>query len=127
MKSNKSITGYSRAIFEIASEESKQELFFNQLKQIKEVLNDELYAFISNPAFTDQERRDVLSEVAARLKLDPSMRAFIILVAQQGRLDRFDDMLVSYRDMFFDQQGKALMEIYSAKKVSASESKKTGK
>jgi F-type H+-transporting ATPase subunit delta len=124
LKSNKSVAGYSRALFEIACEENKQELFFEQLKQLQSALTADLHAFVGNPAFTDKERRDVFTELASKMGLDHSIKAFIILVAEQSRLPRFDEIVAGYREKLYEQQGKALLEIYSAKKISAAESKK---
>jgi len=127
MKNAKVIVGYSRALFEVAQELQKEEVFLQELESLLPLLQEEIIAFNENPAFTDSEKQEVMQACAQKLKLSGSMTAFLVLLAQHGRLRYVQQIINFYRKLFYQAQGKELMTLVSAVELSKKEQEKIHK
>lgn len=113
MKSSKKISGYARAIYELAVEQKAQESVYKELQSAAGSLSDELLSFVANPSFNAAEIRSVIDEFSKKLELSDEVRALIILMAQAGKLAGLTNLLESYRDLYFRDQGRTLVTIRS--------------
>ncbi|MFT5585725.1 MAG: F-type H+-transporting ATPase subunit delta [Cognaticolwellia sp.] len=78
---------YARALVEIGQDEGKVDAYGADLSRFATVLSTtELLGALSHPAFSVEERQNVLSEVLNLLELDLMVANFIRLVQEKGRV-----------------------------------------
>lgn len=121
MKNAKTIINYSRALFELAETPKQQEAFLQELNAILPCITPDLLAFAENPGFHGDEKKQVVLELASRLKLHESVRAFLVLVVTARRLRDFKEIIRLYQQMLFASQGKRLLEIETTQPLKESE------
>lgn len=82
---------YGEALYELAIEENKVDVLFEEVTDVREVFldNDDFMKFMNNPNVTKEEKLNVL-ENSFKGRVSDDMTGFLELVADKGR---FGDIL----------------------------------
>jgi F-type H+-transporting ATPase subunit delta len=75
----------------------------------------ELREFLQNPALPHADKLKVLDAVSAKVGLDTSVRNFIAVLMDHGRLSSLSDIAAEYSTIADEANGTAEVEITSAK------------
>jgi len=69
---------YARAFFEIANEGKQIEPYYNELNQFASIVsqNKSLKDFLANPIFEQANKKGVVENIIAKLKLSPMTASF---------------------------------------------------
>ncbi len=100
---------YAKAFFELAGEENKYEVFYEDLSRFSGVLvsSKDLKEFFANPVFNHVEKKQIMDYLLERIELSPLTANFLGLLVDKGRIGLLDEIVASYRDMM----DKALMRV----------------
>ena len=80
---------YARAIFAVAEEQHTLEQTADELRLLGAIGGDpDIAAALANPLLSAKARRDLAGAVADNLKLNPTTRNFVSLLADHRRLDQ---------------------------------------
>lgn len=92
---------YARAFFDIAGEENKLELYYNELHQFSSVIaqNKNLGGFLANPIFEQESKKKVLENIIDKLSLSPMTINFLKLLIDKKRIDVLPDIETCYRQL----------------------------
>jgi len=92
---------YAKAFFELAGEESKYEVFYEDLSRFSAVLTSstDLKAFFANPVFNHAEKKQIMDYLLGRIELSPLTANFLGLLVDKGRIGLLDEIVAGYREM----------------------------
>ncbi len=92
---------YAKAFFELAGEENKYEVFYEDLNRFSGVLasSSDLKEFFANPVFNHGEKKQIMDYLLGRIELSPLTANFLGLLVDKGRIGLLDEIVASYRDM----------------------------
>lgn len=111
---------YARALLAIGIDSGKFDEFGAQLHECTELLRDHhsLRLTLENPSYPKARRRAVVSQLADRLALDPTVRNFLYLLIDRSRICLLDDIARQYRDLADEHAGRLQAEITTSRKIS---------
>ncbi len=97
---------YADALFQLASEYSKQDLIYSQLKELSKLFlsNDEIKFFFKTP-FIEPYEKTKLIERAFRGKIDDLLLRFLLLLARKNRVIFLDSIAHQYEKIYFKHKG----------------------
>ncbi len=80
---------YARALLEIGVEKSNYAAIQQQVRDLAELFatSATLRVIVANPGVTLDERRKVVDQLSSRMKLDPFVRNFMMLLLDNDRVD----------------------------------------
>ncbi len=81
----------------------------------------ELREFLSNPSLEQADKLKVLDAVAGRVGLSKTVRNFIAVLMDHGRLESLDEVIAEYQTMADAAGGIAEVEVVSAKPLAEDE------
>ena len=128
---------YAKALLLISKEDGQTDTYRNELGGFADFVEQEksLYAAITNPLYETTGRRNVLQTVIDKLDLTRTMKSFLLLIFDKGRIG-FIGSINDYYQKFADEfKGVARASLVSAidlsadtvEKIRAALSKKTKK
>lgn len=97
VKQIKTAKSYTNALYETAKELNSSEKVLKELEYIVDVINknNDLKAFLFNPVFTKDDKKEVLFKVFEGI-ISESSKNFLLLLADNGRLDIIGTVLAEY-------------------------------
>jgi F-type H+-transporting ATPase subunit delta len=119
---------YAKALFDLASAEGRVEDLGGELERLTGVYREapELPALLSNPAYTRAERQAIAESVAeGPLRLSQTMRNFLRLLIENGRVRGVPEIAARYQEMADDAAGRAHVVVSSAAPLSAEQKQVT--
>ncbi len=119
---------YGQALYELAVEEDKTELFLEEARTLKAAFadGDDFMRFIKNPRVTQDEKRGVL-ESALRGSVSDEMLGFLVILNQKDRLAKVDGILDFFITKVMAREGigrafvSSAAELTTAQKASVRE------
>lgn len=98
---------YAKALVSLADEEGGVERFQEVLTRIGETFTSapELVSVLSDPAHPADAKKTILSEVLDRLDVPPTVRNFMLLLQERGRLSIFSQICAAYRALADERGG----------------------
>lgn len=108
---------YARAMLELALAHNAGPLFQRQLTELAEIYEGSapFRAIIANPSVSVDERRKLVSEIAARAGFAPLVKNFALLLLDNARFDHVVAISASYNDQFDQHQGNVRALVTTAK------------
>ena len=99
---------YAKALFELASERGQADPIGRDLGTLAGTVQGapELVAFLTRPWVAADVKRNIATEVAARVGVSPLARDFLRLVVAQGRADHLVAIADAYRDFVDEAAGR---------------------
>lgn len=114
---------YGEALFELASENGREEEFLNEIEALKKLLNDhpDFGNLMNHPKILKEEKLQVLEEVFSG-RISRELLGFLHLVVTKDRYGEIDDILDFFVDKVKQHQGIGIAHVATA--VSLNEAQK---
>lgn len=108
---------YAKAIFDLAVEEKKTELFLDYFNGILDVLstNRDFYKFLSSPLVDTKEKVKGIHKVFQ--SLDTTFVQFLCVLVQANRFDLFETIGEEYKKLLGDYNSILKIEVISSEKL----------
>lgn len=113
---------YGQALFELAVEEGKEELFLEEVGTLKEILseNPDFNSLMNHPKILKEEKLEVLNQVF-RGRISDELAGFLHLIVNKDRYGEIDAILDYYIDEVKKLKGIGIAYVTTA--VALSEAK----
>ncbi len=106
---------YARALFELASEERREEQVGEEIDRFAAAYSEpSLSAALNNPAFPLASRKNVAVEVARGLELSPLALHFLSLLLERDRLSYLPAIASRYRRLLDEKRGRVEARVVSS-------------
>lgn len=98
---------YAKALFEIATESSQQERFYEELKAVCELMfkDKDLSEFIKSPLIRAKEKEKTIDSALSNRGFSEDMITFLKLLAKKNRLVLLNHITKSFMDFNDDRLG----------------------
>ena len=113
---------YARAFIALGQEGGKTDTFAGDLSTFSSVLDSgegQLRSALTNPGLTTVERKAVLDQVLAKLKLDSDSANFLRLLVDKNRFGVFDGIQRAFNEMADEIAGRARAVVTTATELTA--------
>lgn len=116
MSTRASAARYARALFDVATKETNPEQAEQELSAFADLLNahPELRRVLVSPAVPAANKQAAIRQLAERLQPSAPVRKLLLLLAERGRLELFDDMLDVYRERLMEHLKIVKAEVTTA-------------
>lgn len=116
---------YATALFELARDDNQLDLIEGELNGLKDLLNenDDLNRAIMSPAFSLNEKDNVLKEVLRKAGVKGLTTNFLALVAKNNRLFAVRDMVTAFSALVARHRGEVRVQVISASELSETHKK----
>lgn len=115
---------YCDAIFALAQEDGKLDLYKEQLLLVDETLQDERYRFVmTHPKISHEEKKRLLDTVY-KDTLDHTLLNFLKLLVDKGRFCSFHEIVKEYRKRYNIEKHIQVVYVSSADSLQAEEIEK---
>lgn len=119
--SSQVVQSYASAFYEMANESGKASRFSEEIDQLIPVFKDpEVVAFFKSPVFSAVEKENVIEQTLGG-KLDATLADFIKLLAKNGRLGLFTQIIEEFKENTSGGKGAKRGEVFSSSELSDSE------
>ena len=108
---------YAKALLDIGVATGTYDALGKELDRAAEtfVHSPELRTALENPVFPLAKRRQVLEELARRLALSKTVRAFVLLLLEKGRIGRLSDIARAHRGLVDEHAGRVRATVTAAR------------
>jgi F-type H+-transporting ATPase subunit delta len=98
---------YAKALVQIGSEDGLIDRFRDELTAIERVFsaNADLKAVFSNPAFTADQKKDIMKDLVAKVKCSELVGNFLLLLVDKNRVAFLDQIVHTYETLADEQSG----------------------
>ncbi len=108
---------YAKALLEIGIQQQTYDALGKELDRAAETLraSPELRNALENPVFSLDKRKLVMDELARRLALSKTVRNFIMLLLDKGRIAALPDIARAHRALVDEHAGRVRATVTSAR------------
>jgi F-type H+-transporting ATPase subunit delta len=108
---------YAKALLEIGVQQQTYDALGKELDRAAETLrtSPELRHALENPLFPVEKRKLVMDELARRLALSKTVRNFVMLLLDKGRIHALPDIARVYRTLVDEHAGRVRATVTSAR------------
>lgn len=112
---------YAEALFELAKEEEKIDLWQQQMDLVQQVVDEhpEIIRILTHSKVEQAEKKSIVEQVFS--SLDRSVFNFLRLLVDKGRMNYLHDIAISFHRMCNDAKGVQEGTVYSAYPLSDEE------
>jgi F-type H+-transporting ATPase subunit delta len=98
---------YAKALVQIGSEDGLIDRFRDELTAIERVFsaNADLKAVFSNPAFTAEQKKDIMKDLIAKVECSELVGNFLLLLVDKNRVAFLDQIVHTYETLADEQSG----------------------
>jgi F-type H+-transporting ATPase subunit delta len=98
---------YAKALVQIGSEDGLIDRFREELTAIERVFsaNADLKAVFSNPAFTAEQKKDIMKDLIAKVECSELVGNFLLLLVDKNRVAFLDQIVHTYETLADEQSG----------------------
>jgi len=107
---------YARAFFDIAAEERKYEVLYEELGRFASLVekNEGLREFLANPIFDQVEKRAVVDQIIGKVGISPLTANFLRLMTDKRRIGVLSEVRDCYRELMDRALSKARVRVRTA-------------
>ena len=111
---------YAKALLLISKEDGQTDAYRKELSDFADLMEQEntLNQAITNPLYNAQNRRNVLQAVLASLGISKTMKSFLLLLFDKGRIGFIGDIDEFYQKLADELKGIARASLTSATELS---------
>jgi F-type H+-transporting ATPase subunit delta len=108
---------YAKALLEIGVKQSTYDTLGRELDRLAETFtkSPELRHALENPVFPLEKRRQVLEELARKLALSKTVRNFVLLLLDKGRIAHLPAIARAHRTLVDEHAGRVRATVISAR------------
>lgn len=98
---------YAKALVQLGSENGLVDRFSQELKAVNDLFADnaELRAAFGNPAFTADQKKQIMRELIARLQSSELVANFLLLLVDKNRVAFLSQIVETYGQLADEQSG----------------------
>lgn len=109
---------YAKALFQLALEAKREDEVGEEIERFSSVYGaTELSQVLTNPAFAADNRKNVLVQVAQRLKLSPLVTNALSFLLERHRLPYLPSIVSRYRRLLDEKNGRVEAKVVAASPV----------
>jgi len=98
---------YSKALFQLAQEEKREEAIGQEIEQfLNAYANSPLQTVLNNPAFSLEKRKKILTDVTRSLQLSPLSTHLVSMLLERDRLPYLSFIVAYYRRLLNETKGR---------------------
>lgn len=114
---------WAKALFEIAQEKKRLEEILNELEWFRQTLSasGDLKFLLTDASFSAGQRKKVVAQLVEPLQLSKEVHHFLKFLIDRERIEFFEDILLSYREMADEQLGRIRVKVTVAEDLSSAE------
>jgi F-type H+-transporting ATPase subunit delta len=107
---------YAKALFSLAVEQGRVEAWSERLHALGKAVEatPELRDVLQNPAYTREQRRAVVGQLATSMKLDAEPAQLLYLLGDRNRLGALRDIVAAYGELSDAELGRLRAKVTSA-------------
>ena len=113
---------YAKAIYEIAEEERKVDLFNEYFVSINNTLNDDFIGLLKAPTIDKNKKKEIVSTVYK--SIDKTFKDFLVVLVENDRIEYFKEIGHQYRKLVRLNKNIVRIDIFSAKELTSKQMKK---
>ena len=128
MSTNKSFSSetserYSRALFEVASEENELDKIESDIKNFQLLFNSstEIKNFIKNPTQSNNTQNSIIKLIAQKLNFSNNLKNFFFLLIEKRRIFFVEKISESFLRLCSKKRGELEASLISSKELSSNE------
>jgi len=108
---------YAKALIEIGIQQQTFDALGKEVERAADTLraSPELRLALENPIFSLEKRKLIMDELSRRLALSKTVRNFIMLLLDKGRIARLPDIARFYRTLVDEHAGRVRATVTSAR------------
>ncbi len=120
---------YATAIFELAKEGKGLKALEDNIGTIKDALqsSSDFNALINSPIYTRDEQSDAVAALANKMKLSPTMKNTLALLANKRRLFILPQLLASLNELIAEEKGEVTADVTAAKALTKAQQDRLAK
>ena len=120
---------YAKALHLIARESGATTAVGEELQRVLDALDDlaEAHDVLTRPWIKGADRRAIAVALAAKVGCGKTVRDFVGLVAERGRMDHLTEIMAAYRAFLDDDLGQARAEVRTAVPLTDQEKRELGR
>ena len=113
---------YAKALFSVAKEESKLDVFSEALRDISAFLadNQEIGAALENPVVPADVKQEVMEEIIKASKAEASLANFLRLLTERGRIQYLGVISEAFQELMDEELGVVRAKVKTAVPLSDS-------
>jgi F-type H+-transporting ATPase subunit delta len=121
MSTRASAARYARALFDVATAESNPELVERDLSAFADLMtaHEDVRRALVNPAVPAANKQTLVEQLTDRLRPAAPVRKLLLLLAERGRFEIFDDLLDVYRERLMEHLHVIKADVTTAEPLSA--------
>ena len=98
---------YAKALVQLGSENGQIDRFSQELKMVDQLFagNAELRAAFGNPAFTTEQKKQIMKELVAKLDCSEMVSNFLLLLVDKSRVVFLPQIVQTYEKLADEQSG----------------------
>jgi F-type H+-transporting ATPase subunit delta len=110
---------YAKALFALAVESKRVEPWAQTLEALRSAVlgSPDLRDVLSNPVYSKDQRRAIVAQLAAALKLDPEPANLLFLLGDRNRLGYLAAVVDTFRELADQHLGRLRAKVTSAVKL----------
>jgi F-type H+-transporting ATPase subunit delta len=107
---------YARALFSLAVESDRVESWSDSLQALQVVIDGspDLRDVLSNPVYSKEQRRAIVRQLAAALRLDQEPTSLLLLLGDRNRLGYLPAVVSAFREQADRQLGRLRAQVTTA-------------
>lgn len=107
---------YAKAFYDIAAEEQNYEGYYNELKSFASLVEESkaLREFLANPVFDQSEKKAVVEQILARVRMSPMTANFLRLLVDKKRINIIGEITESYRQLMDNKLRRVRVSVKTA-------------
>lgn len=107
---------YAKAFFDLLKDDPKALNVLEEFRAFSSVVkkNSELKFVVSTPAFTDAERRAVIADVIAKMKVSELARRILLTLSDLQRINYLDSIVDRLTHLFLESKGVVQLNVHAA-------------
>jgi len=116
---------YAKALFQLALGAKREEEVGQEIERFSSVyLATELRQVLTNPAFSAENRKNVLIQIARSLKLSPLVANSVAFLLERDRLPYLPSIISRYRRLLDEKNGRVEAKLVAAGPVEENDIKR---
>lgn len=117
---------WAKALLEIAQEKKRVEKILIELERFYQVLlaSEDLKIVLTDASFSAGPRKKVLAQLVGPLGLSDDLHRFLKLLIDRERIEFFESILISYREMADEFLGRVRVKVTAAEALPPAEQEK---
>ena len=117
-------TTYANALYAAAVEKNNLEQIFADVHRLVSSVSDEFVSYMSSPLWSDEDKADVLRQVAKKVKINDETLRCLEVVMENRRFGELSDILRAFEHVYYQKKNIIEVAVDSVKPLSSAQDKK---